>query len=267
MPHVRTHISGGRKLRGARCCCWRNHTHNTPVDGHVEAHELVEVLVLVAQHAAEVAREVERLVLGHHAVKVLGAVDDGGNLGHLGDHVEHVLVRVLPVGGLVGPGRVGRRELAARLAGRHADGEGRHGVHVLGEGPQEGLHVGGQLAAGVQLGGEGGRLLHGGDLAREQEPDEALGDGLARARLAALLAREGGEELLALGDGVAPEADTLVRVQERGLVQHALDPAPAADALVHRELAQRLGAVLGLKLLHLLLLDGHQPGQHLLERL
>mmetsp|Transcript_26202 Transcript_26202/g.84300 ORF Transcript_26202/g.84300 Transcript_26202/m.84300 type:complete len:345 (+) Transcript_26202:92-1126(+) len=62
------------------------------VDHHVQAHELVKLGVVEAQHARVVGRVVERRVVGGHLAVVEGAaVDDGRHLRQLGDQVQRVL--------------------------------------------------------------------------------------------------------------------------------------------------------------------------------
>jgi len=97
---------------------------------------------------------------------------------------------------------VGLGELGVSLHGEHRRGELRHGVHALGQGADQRLHVRGQLGALVQLLRHGLGLLGGGHLAGQQQPEQALGDGLA-------LGLRGGQHLLQLGDGVPAEADAL----------------------------------------------------------
>ena len=120
------------------------------------------------------------------------------------------------------------------------------------------------------MGGQGGpldelvleldRLLLRGDLAREQVPEHGLWEHL-------LSVGRGGEDLLALWDGSAPEADALLRVEHRGLPQHGLDAAHAAKDLLDRDLAEHLVAVRGAQLLGDGLSLGNNLGQRRLDRL
>ncbi len=89
------------------------------VDGQVEAHELGEVVVGVAEHVGEVGGPVLFDVDGAHAgaIAVQVPVDDGGDGGQLGDEVHGVLVDVLPVLGLVHALRVRLGELGLALQG------------------------------------------------------------------------------------------------------------------------------------------------------
>ena len=102
---------------------------------------------------------------------VRAAVDEGGDLGEARDQVHHVLVRVVPVQGLVGALGVLGREDRLRLHREDGTRELGHRVHALGEGADHVLDVGRQLGARVQLGGEGVGLRLGGHLAGHQKPE------------------------------------------------------------------------------------------------
>lgn len=119
---------------------------------------------------------------------------------------------------------------------------------------------GGELAAGGPLGGEVADLLLGGDLAGEEEPEETLGEGLVAAGGL-------GEDLLALGDGLAAEADTLLRVEDGALPDEGLDATGTTVDLVEGDLANDLVTVLLLQGLDLLDLLGQAGGEGLLEGL
>mmetsp|Transcript_733 Transcript_733/g.1760 ORF Transcript_733/g.1760 Transcript_733/m.1760 type:complete len:424 (+) Transcript_733:332-1603(+) len=209
------------------------------VDAEVEAHELVEGGVVVAEHAAEVPGVVEGGVLLDDPVEVDVAVDGGGDFGDDGEDVEDVLEGVFVVvrfGDAVG---VGFGEARLGLGRVESDGELGHGVHVFGEGVEQGHDVVGQLGAGVEFGGEGVDLLFGGDFAGQEEPDETFEEGLAVAGFAG----EGGQHLLAFRDGEAAEPDALVGVQVGGFPEHAFHAAGSADELVDGHFADDLGAV------------------------
>mmetsp|Transcript_31404 Transcript_31404/g.91328 ORF Transcript_31404/g.91328 Transcript_31404/m.91328 type:complete len:270 (+) Transcript_31404:619-1428(+) len=124
------------------------------VDGQVQAHEFVESRVVVAQHAAEVPRVIERCVLRHNTVEILATVDDGSNLRQLGHYVQDVFIGVLPQGVLGHTFRIGLCEIAFGLACEDAHGELGHGMHVLGQRVQHGHHVCRQLGPLVELLGE-----------------------------------------------------------------------------------------------------------------
>ena len=85
----------------------------------------------------------------------------------------------------------------------------------------------GEVGAGGPLLGESGDLLLGGDLAGDEEPEETFGKGLRTA---------GGfrKKILALGNGLATEADTLLcarsvswqsRRQRRGIPASRTEPS------------------------------------------
>jgi len=68
----------------------------------------------------------------------------------------------------------------------------------------------GDVGAGSPPSGEVGDLLLGGNLAGQEKPEETLRKGL--------LATGGlGKDILALGDGLAAETDTLLRVEDGAL--------------------------------------------------
>ena len=113
-----------------------------------------------------------------------------------------------------------------------------------------------------ELGRETVALFFRGDLAREQQPQNGLGRRLAVAGRAL----EGREELLALGDRVAPESNSFRGVEERRLPEHAPNSPSAADALVDRDLAQYLRAVVRLQSLEFFLLLRDLGREGLLER-
>jgi len=93
-----------------------------------------------------------------------------------------------------------------------SDGERElgHGVEVAGAAVDELLNELGDIGAGGPLSGQVADLLLGGDLASEEEPEKTL-----RKRL--LTAGGLGEQLLALGDSLAAETDTLLRVEDGAL--------------------------------------------------
>jgi hypothetical protein len=95
----------------------------------------------------------------------------------------------------------------------------------------------GNVGAGSPLGGQVADLLLGGDLAGEEEPEETLRKGLAAAGGL-------GEKVLALGDGLAAEANALLGVEDGTLPDEALDTAGTAIDLVKGDLVDDLGAVL-----------------------
>jgi hypothetical protein len=95
----------------------------------------------------------------------------------------------------------------------------------------------GDLGAGSPVGREVADLLLGGDLAGQEKPEEAFGQ--------RLLATGGlGQKLLALGDGLAAEADTLLGVEDGALPNQALDATGTAIYLVEGDLVDDLGTVL-----------------------
>jgi hypothetical protein len=118
----------------------------------------------------------------------------------------------------------------------------------------------GDVGAGSPLGGQVANLLLSGDLAGQEKPEETF-----RERL--LAARGLGEKLLALGDGLATESDTLLRVEDGALPDEALDATGTTVDLVESDLIDNLGAMLLSESLDLLNLLGQELGKSLLERL
>lgn len=210
------------------------------VDAQVQAHQLVKGRVVVSKHAAEVSGIIEGGVLVDNAIKVRVAVDGGSNLGQLGNDVENILEDVVVVVGLGNTVGVGLGKDRIGLAGIEADGELGHGVHVLGQAVEEGNNVRRKLRAGMKLGSQRIDLLLRRDLRGKEEPEQTLEQRLAIA----LLAREGREDLLALGDGQTTETNTLLRIEVGGLPKHALDATGTADALIDGNLSDAVSGEL-----------------------
>jgi hypothetical protein len=95
----------------------------------------------------------------------------------------------------------------------------------------------GEVGAGSPLGGEVADLLLGRDLAGQEKPEETL-----RKRL--LATGSLGEKLLALGDGLATESDTLLRVEDGTLPNEGLDATGTTVDLVKSDLVDDLGTML-----------------------
>lgn len=232
------------------------------VDGQVETHELNEVLVLSEAKLVGKVEGVVLVLLGGRDLAILVdvAVDAGGNVGELANEVHGVLESVLPVLALLHALGVGLGEVGLVLKRSDGERELSHGVEVVGAAVDELGDEGGELAAGSPLGGQVADLLLGGDLASEEEPEEALGERLAAAGSL-------GEDLLALGDGLAAETDTLLRVEDGALPDEGLDATGTTVDLVEGDLANDLGTVLLLEGLDLLDLLGEAGSEGLLEGL
>jgi hypothetical protein len=232
------------------------------VDGQVKTHELNEVLVL---SEAELVGKVEGVVLvllgGRDlAILVDVAVDAGGNVGKLANEVHGVLESVLPVLALLHALGVCLGEAGLVLKRGDGDGELSHGVEVVGAAVDKLGDERRELAAGSPLSGQVADLLLGGHLASEEEPEETLREGLGAAGGL-------GEAFLALGDGLAAETDTLLRVEDGALPDEGLDATGTTVDLVEGDLANNLGTVLLLELLDLLNLLGQAGSEGLLEGL
>eukprot|EP00760_Papus_ankaliazontas_P031622 PhM_4_TR5366/c0_g1_i1/m.29121 len=224
------------------------------VDGEVEAHAVLELGVVEAELRREGGGPVSGLGgRGHRALEAgVAAVHVGGDGGDAGHAVEGILkgelAEVLLVGLALGV-RLG--EDGARLQGHDADGELGHGVRLGGEGV-DGLggdvHHG-VLHTAVEVGVEGGSLLRRRHVTGEEEVEHGLGEGL--------LATGGlGQLRAALRNGETAEADTLLGVEEGGLVDETRDAAHAAVDGVDGGGAEALVALLLLEAGHLLLVRG-----------
>ena len=230
----------------------------------VEAHELVEAWVVVPEHPAKVSAVVEGGILGNLPVKVYVAVDLGRDFGQLSHDIQDVLEDVAVVVRLWHSVLVGLGELGGSLSSAQADCELGHGVHVLGKGVKERHDVAGQgVGALVKVGGERVDLRLGRNLARHEQPQKTLQQGLSVGRTSGPL--EGGKDVLALRDGVTPKPDALLRVEVGRFPQHALDAPGASDALVHRHLPQHLVPMLLLEGKEGGLLLGNLSGQNFLQ--
>ena len=209
------------------------------VDGQVETHELNEGGVVAE---AKLVGEVEGIVLVRLRRHDLAALEDvlvdaGGNGGELGNEVHRVLEGVAPVVTLVDTLGVGTGERRRLLEGRDGHGELGHGVEVRRAAVDELLDELGDLGPRSPVGRQVADLLLGGDLARQEQPEDALGQRLAAAGGL-------GQKLLALGDGLATEANALLGVEDGALPHQALDATGAAIYLVEGDLVDDLGTVL-----------------------
>ena len=212
------------------------------VDGDVETHELNEGLVVTE---AEEGGQVGGVVLvevngGDLALAKDIAVDATGNVRELGDPINDVscghperdrdnlqVHRILeggaPVVLLVDTLLVSLGERRVVVESSHSERELGHGVEGGRASVKDFLNELGEGGTGSPLLGKLGDLLLGGDLAGDKEPEETFGEGLgATGGL--------GEELLALGDGLATEADTLLYSQkyEKTNNTRRVDNAPAS---------------------------------------
>lgn len=217
------------------------------VDGQVETHELNEVLVLAE---SELVGKVEGVVLVLLDGSDLAALEDvlvdaGSNVGELGNQVHGVLKGVSPVVLLVHTLGVGLGEGRGVLESSDGQRELSHGVEVAGAAVDELLNELGDVRAGSPLGRQVADLLLAGNLAGQEQPEETLGEGL-------LATRGLGEDLLALGDGLATETDTLLGVEHGTFPDQALDTTGTTVDLVESDLVNDLGAVLPTRLCKIL---------------
>ena len=209
------------------------------MDGDVESHELPEVLVLEAEHVGVVSTVVERriAVRDGFVVTVTVVEDEGCDAADLGTKIKSVLQSRLPIFCLVDLIRVRLGKLGVGLAHHNTGAELRHRVHVLGQALDEGFLFSSQLTTSVDLLLQLGDLALAGELARQQQPENALRDGLSTGNSLR-------SHLSDLEEVVATVVDALGRVQLRGLVEHAWQASHAANDLRHGDLAEALVAVL-----------------------
>ena len=232
------------------------------VDGQVQTHELDEVGVVgETELVCEVVAVV--LVLLHRrdlAVLVDIAVDARGDRRQLGNEIHAVLESVLPVLRLLHALGIVLRERTLMLKRGHSQRELRHGVQIARTAVDELIDEVGHIAARGPLCAEIPDLLLRGYLASQQQPEETLGERL----LAAGSLRE---QLLALGDGLAAETDTLLTVEDRALPDQRFDAAGAAVDLIEGDFADDLVAVVFAEGLDLVDLLGEGGGEGLLQGL
>ena len=135
-----------------------------------------------------------------------------------------------------------------------------HRVQVVGAAVDKLGDEGWDVASGGPLGGEVADLLLARHLTRQEEPEETFRQGL-------LTAGSLGEKLLAFRDGLAAEADTLLRVEDGALPDQGLDATGAAVDLVERHLTDHLAAIVLSQPLDLVNLLGKAGGEGFLETL
>lgn len=233
------------------------------VDGEVKTHQLNKVLVAAE---AKLVGKVEGVILVLLDSSNLAALEDvlvdaGSNVGELGNEVHGVLKGVAPVLLLVDTLGVGLGEGRGVLKSSDGQRELGHGVKVGRAVVNELLDKLGDVGAGSPLSGEIANLLLGGNLASQEKPEEACQGMLAT--VTQQIARRGedtlfiltfgerllatgglGEKLLALGDGLATETDTLLGVEDGTLPDKSLDATGTTVDLVKSDLVNNFGSVL-----------------------
>lgn len=188
------------------------------VDGEVKSHELNELGIIESDHVAVVGGPVKTGVSGGKvAVLAVEVVEDlSGDGGKVGDAVHAIFVDIFPVGGLVDTLGVSLGELGLGVHESNSGGKLGHWVDILGQVVEHLGDVRWEASSLVPLVGESLGLLDGGNLAGDKEPEKSFGEGLATF--------DGGrEEVLAFGDGLASESDSLISVKDGGLPDHSLD--------------------------------------------
>ncbi len=197
------------------------------VKSEVETEEVMEVTVLGAALAEELG-EVVRPILGR--VKLLSAdeVDfvraenEGRDTGDLCEKGDSIVECRLPVVGLVDAlfVELGKFGLGVESCGNNRDLG--HGVHVAGERFDQVEDVVREVRFLSQLAREGADLAGRRHLAGQQQPEHGLREHLSTSRAL-------GQLLLAVLDGLAVEANTLVGVENGALPEHALEATHATN--------------------------------------
>ncbi len=194
---------------------------------NVHAHDLIKCRVLKAEHVSKVGGPVKFLLGGDDLSTVICvAVDERSNARQLCNAVHGVFESKLPVILLVHTIAISFGEFGVLLQGHDADRECRHGMHAFGKRENEVFDPCGNVGACSPLGAQTLDLSSRGDLTGKKKPKHAF-----RKRLAANFGS--GQKLLALGDGIAPEADALLRVKKRGLSHHGENAAHATVCLIY----------------------------------
>lgn len=209
------------------------------VDGEVKTEELNEVLVVAE---SELVGKVERVVLVLLDGSDLAALEDilvdaGSDGRQLGNEVHGILKGVAPVLLLVDTLGISAGEGRGVLQSSDGDRELSHGVEVGRAAVDQLLDELGNVGAGSPLGGQVADLLLGGNLAGEEQPEKTLGEGFVAAGGL-------GQKLLALGNGLAAEANALLGVEDGALPHEALDTTGTAIDLVESNLVDDLGTML-----------------------
>lgn len=197
------------------------------VESEVEAEEIVEALVLLASLAeelGEVVRPILRTVelLGANLVDFVRAEDQCGDTGDLCEQRDAVVESWLPVIGLVDTVGVGPGKFGLGVQCRYGNGQLGHWVHILREGLDKVQDVFWEVGFLGQFAREGPDLGGGGDLAGEEQPEHGFWQHLgSRGSL--------GELLLAVLDGLAVEADTLIGIQDGAFPHHGLEASHSSE--------------------------------------
>ncbi len=197
------------------------------MEEEVEPGEVLVILVLHAHHVRHIGRPVELVVGGDHLPVLVGApVDEGRDHGQAGEEGQRVLEHRVPVLVPLETLAVALREDGIFLHRQHADGQLRHGVHVLREGFERVQHVAGEFRALPDFrleflhGGVGGHLAGEEEMPQRERGGHGAGRGL-------------GQLLPDLGDGEPAEADAFHRVEVGGVAGEGLDVPHPPHHLVH----------------------------------
>lgn len=184
------------------------------VNGEISSNAFLHLLLLVAHHVAEVAGPVEvRVRSDNFGILVLVAVDEGAEVGKLGEQIHGILIVVLPIGGLVGSVLVGLEEVRVLLEVEQAHRQNGHGVELPGQVKDKLLGRLIQPTSVFPLVGKALELVFVGISASEEQVEHGLGEWLFPSWSLLSFAAE-------LGDGVAAEGDAVDGVEGAAVVEH-----------------------------------------------
>lgn len=208
------------------------------VKSEVEAEDVVEAFVLLAALAKQVSEVVCPVhagieLLSTNGINLIGAEDQGSDTWNLGKESNAVVECWLPVIGLANAVGISLGELGLSVQGSNSDRQLGHWMHILGEGLDEVEDVLWEVRLLGQLARKGADLGGRGDLAGQKKPEHSLWQHLSAS--GAL-----GELLLAVLDGLAMEADTLVGVENGALPDHGLEASHTANGVANGDLADVL---------------------------
>ena len=223
------------------------------VQGQVQAQQIVEVLVLGTALAQQLGKVVGPILGGiqllcTNGINLVGTENKRRHTRNLSQQRNAVVKGRLPVLGLVETLLVSLGKLRLGVESGDRDRQLGHGVHGLRERLNQVQDVLGQVRLLSQFAGESADLRCRGDLAGQEEPEHGFGQHLcSRCAL--------GKLLLAILDGLAVEADTLVGIQHRALPEHGLEATHSTNDVANLDLANGFIA-LSLHLLKQLALGG-----------
>jgi len=209
------------------------------VNGEVKSHKLNEFGIIESDHVAVVGGPVKAGVSGGKvtvlAVEIVENLSGDGR--KVGNAVHAIFVDIFPVGGLVNTLGVSLGELGLGVHESNSGGELGHWVDILGEVIEHLSDVRWEASSLVPLVGERLSLLGGWNFAGNKEPEKSFGKRFATF--------DGGwKKILAFGDGLASESDTLVSIKDGGLPDHSLDTTHTTISHINCHISKRIAAMI-----------------------